>query len=156
SHMRFGTSLAIHLGVKLSTFCLLGPFTVALALCAAPRLAAQEPPQTPPPSPIEQALIERVCNAALEAAHDQCMAAKLTALRADFGRDLGKLSATDRRSLDDACNQARTLEGRDAYITCLDAQLARIRARMTKPRAAAAAATDEANAQLAPATAPDT
>src|SRR4029450_4287486 len=121
--MRFGISLAIPCGVKSSTVRLMGPFAVAVALAAAPRLAAQEPLQTPPPSPIEQALIERVCNAALEAAHDQCMAAKLTALRADFGRDLGKLSAGDRRSLDDACNQARTLEGRDAYITCLDTQL---------------------------------
>jgi flagellar biosynthesis GTPase FlhF len=128
----------------------MGPLAVVVALSAAPRLAAQEPPPPPPPSPIEQALIERVCIAALEAAHDQCVGAKLTALRADFGRDLSRLSVADRRSLDDTCLQARTLEGRDAYIACIDGQLTKIRARMTKGRPAAAAAAASAAVESAP------
>src|SRR5262245_30399441 len=117
--------------MKSSTGRFMGPLAVAAALSAAPRLVAREPPS---PSPIEQALVERFCNAALEAAHDQCVSAKLVALRADFGRDLSKLSVAERRSLDDACIQVRTLEGRDAYIRCIDGQLAGIRARMTKAR----------------------
>jgi hypothetical protein len=153
--MRFGTSLAIPCGVKSSTVRLIGPLAVAVALSAAPRLTAQEPPQTAPPSPIEQALVERVCSAALEAAHDQCVAAKLTALRADFGRDLGTLSVADRRSLDEACIEVRTLEGRDAYISCLDGQLARIRARMTKARPVAVATAGAAAARSGPVTTPD-
>jgi hypothetical protein len=133
----------------------MGALAVALVLSAAPRLAAQEPSQIPPPSPIEQALVERVCNAALEAAHDQCLAAKLTALRADFGRDLSKLSVADRRSLDDACSQMRTVEGRDAYISCLDAQLTRIHARMTKARPTAGTTADATAAPSVAATTPD-
>src|SRR5262245_64384109 len=117
------------------TVRLIGQLAVVV-LAAAPRLAAQEP-LPPPPSPIEQALVERVCSAALEAAHDPCVSAKLIALRADFGHDLSRLSVADRRSLDDTCIQVRTLEGRDAYISCLDGQLAK---RMTKSRPAAAAA----------------
>jgi hypothetical protein len=128
---------------------LMGQIAVAV-LAAAPRLAAQEPPQVPPPSPIEQALVERVCVAAVEAAHDQCVTAKLAALRADFGRDLSKLSVADRRSLDDACVQARTLEGRDAYIGCLDRQLTKIRARMTRAKPAAGVATAAPAAPSAP------
>src|SRR5262245_40412644 len=141
--------------MKSSTVRFMAPVAVVAALSAAPRLAAQEPPQVPPPSPIEQALIERVCSAALEAAHDQCISAKLTTLRADFGRDLSKLSVADRRSLDDACIQVRTLEGRDAYIGCLDGQLTKIRARMTKARPAAAAPAATVAAALVPESAPE-
>jgi hypothetical protein len=141
--------------MKFSTVGLMGPLAVAAALSAAPRLAAQEPPQVPPPTPIEQALIERVCSTALDAAHDQCISAKLTALRADFGRDLGRLSVAERRSLDEACLEVRTLEGRDAYIGCLDGQLAKIKARMTKARPAAAAPAATVAASFVPESAPE-
>ena len=118
---------------------LIGRLAVVV-LAVASRAAAQEPPPPPPPSPIEQALIDRACTTAVEAAHDQCASARLAALRADFGRDLTKLSVADRKSLDDACIQIRTLEGRDAYLACLDGQLAKIHARMVKARPAAATA----------------
>ena len=40
-------------------------------------------------------------------AHRQCLSARLLSLRADFGRDLGRLSGSDRRRIDAACARLR-------------------------------------------------
>ena len=93
-------------------------------------------------TPIEQALIEQACSTPPAIAidtdkHDECLHAKLTSLRADFGRDLGKLSSGDRRRIDAACEQIRGAEGREGYLTCLASQLAALQARWNRGRGAA-------------------
>jgi hypothetical protein len=99
------------------------------------------------PSPVEQALMERACVTPATAfvsadAHDACLHARLIALRADFGTNLGRLSAADRRKLDTTCGQVRGVSGRDGYVDCLASELAAIRNRM--PARAAVAKTEEA------------
>jgi hypothetical protein len=94
-------------------------------------------------SPIEQALIEQACSTppaiAIDAdKHDECLHAKLASLRADFGRDLGRLSSGDRRRIDAACEQIRGAEGREGYLTCLASQLATLQVRLNRGRSAAA------------------
>src|SRR5258708_3809938 len=64
------------------------------------------------PTAIEQALIEHACPMTLTRAeesteHQQCLSAQLQALRADFGRDLSRLSGPERRTLDSACSKIR-------------------------------------------------
>lgn len=86
------------------------------------------------PSPIEQALIERACSlpsaiAAGAGTHDDCLHAKLTALRDDYGANLGRLSAAERRKIDSACGQISGNRGRDGYLDCLGTQLANVRSR---------------------------
>lgn len=106
-------------------------------------------PEPSPPTAIEQALIEYVCSAARAPGalatdtYEQCLRAKLLSLRADFGRDLGRLSAADRRALDSACNKIREMQGREAYVGCVNDQLVSLRNRRSrgKPAAADAAAT---------------
>ena len=94
-------------------------------------------PESEVPTAIEQALIERSCGPALEAeARDRCLRARHVALRADFGRDLSRLSVADRRTLDAACSRVRAAEGRDAYLDCLGAQLVAVRNRRNRARPA--------------------
>ena len=93
-------------------------------------------------TPIEQALIEQACSTPPAVAidpdkHDECLHEKLTSLRADFGRDLSKLSSGDRRRIDAACEQIRGAEGREGYLTCLASQLAALQARLNRGRSAA-------------------
>src|ERR1700676_2513802 len=80
------------------------------------------------PTAIEQALIEHACtltltSAAEEAEHQQCLGAQLLSLRADFGRDLTRLSGPERKTLDSVCSKIRDVRGREAYLECLGAQL---------------------------------
>jgi hypothetical protein len=94
-------------------------------------------------TPIEQALIEQACSAPPAIAidpdkHDECLHAKLTSLRADFGRDLNKLSSGDRRRIDAACEQIRGAEGREGYLSCLASQLTALQARWNRGRSAVA------------------
>jgi len=94
-------------------------------------------------TPIEQALIEQACSAPPAIAidpdkHDECLHAKLTSLRADFGRDLNKLSSGDRRRIDAACEQIRGAERREGYLSCLASQLTALHARWNRGRGAAA------------------
>jgi hypothetical protein len=90
------------------------------------RVGAQE---TTAPTPLEQALIEHVCNAsrvvgAVESgAYQTCLHLKLASLRADFGRDLSKLSVADRKTIDSACSKVLETRDRDAYVECLSTQL---------------------------------
>ena len=94
-------------------------------------------------TPIEQALIERACSPAagtLETdRHDECLHARLVSLRADFGRDLSRLSGAERRKIDSACEPIRASQGREGYLDCLGGQLVRVQ----NPTGRARAATSE-------------
>jgi hypothetical protein len=83
------------------------------------------------PSPIEQALIDRRCNAVAPGTdvYQACLDTQLQSLRTDFGRNLSRLSASQRKSLDTVCNKVRAVEGRDAYVACLSAELLAMRGR---------------------------
>ena len=86
-------------------------------------------PDPGPPSALEQALIEHVCTAKRAGtpgtdAYDGCLSAQLLSLRTDFGRDLSRLSVSERRTIDSVCTKVNALRGRDAYLACLNGQLA--------------------------------
>jgi hypothetical protein len=106
------------------------PFAV-LALGTAP----QGDPDAQVATAIERALIEHACNVtdtsrALETdAQQQCLNARLLSLRTDFGRDLTRLPAADRKSIDATCGRLRTFERREVYVDCLARQLDAVRLR---------------------------
>ena len=110
------------------------PFTVA-ALGAVLQVDTSD---TNPPTPIEQALMEHVCNVVPSGGAPEsdrylaCLRTQLLTLRTDFGRDLSRLSAAERRAVDSACNEVRTASGRDAYLDCLGAQLNALRVRRNR------------------------
>ena len=114
---------------------LIVPFTVAVL-----GAALQEAPSetSPPPTPIEQALMEHVCRVVPPGGAPEsdrylaCLRAQLLALRTDFGQDLSRLSAAERRTVDAACNDVRTSSGREAYLTCLSGQLDLLRSRRNR------------------------
>jgi hypothetical protein len=77
-------------------------------------------------------LIEHACRSqptgiAGADAYQECLSTKLRSLRTDFGRDLSRVSAADRKTLDSACSASRAVEGREAYLECVTVQLAAIR-----------------------------
>src|SRR3989442_3378573 len=91
-------------------------------------------PDPGPPTALEQALIEHVCTAKRAGtpgtdAYDACLSAQLLSLRTDFGRDLSRLSVSERRTIDSACTKVTAARGRDAYLACLNGQLASLRDR---------------------------
>src|SRR5207245_11500116 len=61
----------------------------------------------------------------------------LNVLRSDFGRDLTRLSSSERRTLDSSCNRIRTEQGREAYLDCLRIQLGAMRNRRRPAKPAA-------------------
>ena len=86
-------------------------------------------PDPGPPTALEQALIEHVCTAKRAGApgtdaYDGCLSAQLLSLRTDFGRDLSRLSVSERRTIDSVCTKVNAARGRDAYLACLNGQLA--------------------------------
>ena len=90
-------------------------------------------------TPIEQALIEQACSTPPVVAvdpdkHEECLHAKLDSLRADFGRDLSRLSVAERRGIDSACEQIRGTQGREGYLDCVGRQLAVIQSRRNRAR----------------------
>src|SRR2546421_108109 len=98
--------------------------TIALALVvpfATIALAQTPKPDPSAPTTLEEALIEHVCNAKQPPVRD-CLSTELLSLREDFGRDLTRLSASDRRTVDSSCSGIRTAVGREAYLDCLNAQ----------------------------------
>jgi hypothetical protein len=105
-----------------------------------------------PPSALETALTERTCSIGLHAvltdpdSHSQCVAAQLTSLRADFGQDLRRLTAAERKALDSACSRINSAASHDAYLDCLNARLVALKLRRTK--------TARARTEQAPAAAP--
>jgi hypothetical protein len=104
-----------------------------LALAAVPQEKASD---TPPPSPIEQALMEHVCGGARptgEAAiYQACLNGQLQSLRADFGIDLKGLAPVERKTLDSGCSPLRM--DREAYVRCLSNQLIALRNRRNSSR----------------------
>src|SRR6185503_21130535 len=60
---------------------------------------------------------------------EACLKAQLTSMRATFGRDLRRLSADERKTIDSACN---TLHETD-YVPCVSRQLAELARRRPKP-----------------------
>jgi hypothetical protein len=137
---------ARHQPVPLIVWILMAPFTM-MALGAGPQVGTAD---AGGPTAIEQALIEHACTvtlarAAENAEHQQCLSAQLLSLRADFGRDLSRLSGPERRTLDSVCSKIREARGREAYLECLGAQLVVLRNRRARtnpapPEVAAAAA----------------
>ena len=110
--------------VALVVGALLTPLTVC-ALEGSPQ--AEPSPEAPVPTTIERALIDRVCRTTelstqIEA-HRQCLDAQLQSLRTDFGRDLSRLPAGDRRRIDAACSRLSAAGQREAYLDCLSGQL---------------------------------
>jgi hypothetical protein len=114
---------------------LLGVILIPLVANAQGRRQTPEPVDPNVPTAIEQALMDHVCRATNAAAgaeadvYQACLGAQFAILRADFGRDLSKLSAVDRRRIDAACSRIRNDQGRDAYVACLSDQLTALRAR---------------------------
>jgi DnaJ-domain-containing protein 1 len=95
------------------------------------------PPDAEVPTAIERALMERACVAtetvsAESYGHQRCLDAKLLSLRSDFGRDLSRVSAPDRRRIDAACSRLRASDQREAYLDCLSAQLAVVHDRQNR------------------------
>lgn len=109
----------------------MAPFTV-MVHGAALQVGTPDPAG---PTAIEHALIEHVCRttgppgAAGIEVYQECYNAQLLSLRADFGRDLSRLSAAERRTLDSVCGQIREANGREAYLGCLNGQLTSLRSR---------------------------
>jgi len=98
-----------------------------------------------PPSVIEEAVIEHRCNAAPGAArpetdrYEDCLKRELASLRADFGADLTRLPPEARTAIDAGCSKFSAAGDRDAYIRCLDRQLAKLPSTRRDERAAGAA-----------------
>jgi hypothetical protein len=114
---------------------LFGVILVPLTVVAQGGRQHREPVDPNVPTPIEQALMDQFCRtihapAGAEAdVYQACLTSQFAILRADFGRDLSKLSGTERRRIDLACSRIRNDQGRDAYVACLGDQLAALRAR---------------------------
>ncbi len=113
------------------------PFAV-MTLGAGP----QTPPSdTGPGTALELALAERACSAPAYAmdpdAHEQCISAQIAALRADFGRDLRRLSVNERKAFDAACGRLNTAVTREGYVDCLNGQIVARRKRLEKSSALA-------------------
>ena len=125
--------------------------TVVVVAAAASLVRAQPPDAAAPdpPTRVEEALIQYRCDASSGAADaldpgSQCLSLQLASLRVDFGYNLGRLAAADRKKIDAACPSPGRPETRDAYVRCLDANLRAIHDRSlvaTPPSAA-----DEASA----------
>jgi hypothetical protein len=132
------TLAAASLGATLATA--LGAASVT-AVAAATQDPSSQAAEQGAPSPVEQALMEHWCSATRATsagdagAYPICLSAQLQSLRSDFGRDLSRLTASERRSVDSVCNRIRTAEGRDAYVACLGAQLVALRNRRNRAAA---------------------
>jgi len=112
----------------------------------------------PAPTAIERALTERACMipslATADAdARQRCVDAQLGLLRADFGVNLKRISASERNALDTTCRRLETTHGRDGYLDCVNAQLIALRARHAgaaqTPARTSTAASDAQSAAVA-------
>lgn len=129
-------------------------FLAAAAVVAAPAVLRGQADDRPIPTTIEQALIEHACSKPASLVldpdkHEACLHATLDALRADFGRDLSRLPATERRGIDAACAPLRDSRGREGYLDCLSGRLAASHSRRTHARDAVAPAPPAAEAAAA-------
>jgi DnaJ-domain-containing protein 1 len=121
---------------------LMAPLAV-LAFSAELQTVAQD---SSVPTAIEQALIEHRCRTTVAAgapgtdAYQECPGVQLLSLRTDFGRDLSRLSAAERRSIDADCSTIRASQGRDGYVDCLSGKLVSLSNRRTRTRPDSSAA----------------
>ena len=142
--------------VALSISCGLACAFTATAVDAGAQRAPADPAV---PTAIEEAIIEHACGSLHPAgtieteAYLECRNRQLLSLRADFGRDLRRLSSAERRTIDAACTSLRASQGQDAYVECLTAHLAPLRGHGNRPAPDAAAAA-VATAPPSPAPAP--
>jgi flagellar biosynthesis GTPase FlhF len=65
-------------------------------------------------------------------AYQECVNAQLLSLRTDFGRDLTRLSATERRRIDAICSKFSSATEREAYVECLNDQLVSLHNRRSR------------------------
>lgn len=113
---------------------LMAPFTM-LALGVAPQVGT---PDSSGLTAIERALVGHRCSAmrgeaASETdAYQECLNAQLLSLRTDFGRDLSRLSGTERRRIDSICSKIPSALQREAYVECLSDQLISLRNRRSR------------------------
>src|SRR4051794_11154918 len=114
---------------------------VALAMATAASAQPVETAEQSPPTPIEQALMEHVCSVVPAGGAPEsdrylaCLRTQLLSLRTDFGKDLGRLSVADRKTVDTACNDVRAASGRDAYLDCVGNQLNVLRSKRARSAA---------------------
>jgi DnaJ-domain-containing protein 1 len=99
---------------------------------------SQDAPDEPPPTALEQTLAEHVCDRlppstsnqdlrSPQEVREQCAGVQLRALRAEFGSNLGHLSAAERARIDSTCSRLRKPENYEPYLNCLTALLVAIR-----------------------------
>jgi hypothetical protein len=103
-----------------------------VALAAAPQEKVSE---APPPSPIEQALMEQMCGGrptGEPAIYQACLSGQLQSLRGDFGINLKGLAPAERKALDSGCSPLRM--DREAYVRCLSDQLIALRNRRNRSK----------------------
>jgi hypothetical protein len=146
--------------------CLVSSLAAAFVITTAHADAQTGAVDSDPPTPIERALTERTCAARPTSsladldAQQRCIDGQVSVLRNDFGRDLRRLSAAERKAVDAACSRREATHGREGYLDCINAQLSALRARRTPVTAAqpAVAATSLATAVVVvpPAVVPDT
>ena len=103
------------------------------------------------PTAIENGLLDRACKDSAQQpdVHEKCRDEKLTAMRADFGKDLAKVKAEDRKTVDDACNPLladAALKGREPYVDCMVDHLVALSKSMKRGRAFAQAMASSAAA----------
>ncbi|HUK37299.1 MAG TPA: DnaJ domain-containing protein [Vicinamibacterales bacterium] len=106
---------------------------VTIACVALPADAfAQNASEDRPPTPLEQTLVEHVCDRFQTSAQnpdvrEQCVGVQFGALRAEFGYDLSRLSSAERARLDSTCSRLRKPENVEPYLNCLTALLVSVR-----------------------------
>ena len=90
---------------------LVAPFIV-VALAAGPQVTA---PDESPPSAVEQALIDYACGPQVGDVRQACLSSQLLSLRTTFGRDLRRLSASERKTPALSCRRrGRSTSGRSS------------------------------------------
>jgi hypothetical protein len=120
--------------------------------------------EIPIPTSIERGLIGRACKDSAQQTdvNEKCREEKLAGLRSDFGKDLTKVKADDRRKVDATCTPLladAALKGKEPYFECMLVQLTALKnkGRRTANAAApetAAAPSDAPAAENAPAPTP--
>lgn len=113
-------------------------------------------PDPSPPTALEQALIDHICTAKRAGTpgsdpYQECLSAQLLGLRADVGRDLGRLSAAERKTIDSVCSKVSAARGRDAYLSCLSGQLVSWRDRWNRAHPAPSQGTPIPSPSVSPA-----
>jgi hypothetical protein len=113
---------------------------ITITCVVSPTSAFSQDAPAEPPTSLEQTLADHVCDrlptppatanrdpVSAQDAHEQCARVQLGALRAEFGYDLGHLSAAERARMDSTCSRLRKPENYEPYLNCLTALLVSVR-----------------------------